>query len=53
MKYKEGDIVCLYDGRTVYVFAVDNKAKEYQVSSTEDEGMLFTIKENEIYMKIV
>ena len=53
MKYKEGDIVCLFDGRTVYVFAVDDKAKEYQVSNTEDEGTLFTIKESEIFMKIV
>ena len=53
MKYKEGDIVCLFDGRTVYVFAVDDKEKAYQVSNTEEEGTLFTIKENEIFMKIV
>lgn len=45
MKYKKGDIVCLFD--------VDNKEKEYQVSNTEEEGTLFTIKENEIFMKIV
>ena len=32
---------------------VDNKEKEYQVSNTEEEGTLFTIKENEIFMKIV
>ena len=53
VKYKKGDIVCLFDGRTVYVFDVDNKEKEYQVSNTEEEGTLFTIKENEIFMKIV
>ena len=53
MKYKEGDIVCLFDGRTVYVFAVDDKEKAYQVSNTEEEGTLFTIKENEIFMKIM
>ena len=53
MKYKKGDIVYLFDGRTVYVFDVDNKEKEYQVSNTEEEGTLFTIKENEIFMKIV
>ena len=53
MIYKEGDIVCLFDGRTVYIFAVDNKEKVYQVSNTEDEGMLFDIKEDEIYMKIM
>lgn len=29
------------------------KEKEYQVSNTEEEGTLFTIKENEIFMKIV
>ena len=50
---RKGDIVCLFDGRTVYVFDVDNKEKEYQVSNTEEEGTLFTIKENEIFMKIV
>lgn len=53
MKYKEGDIVCLYDSRTVYVVAVDNKAKEYQVCNTEDEGTIFNVKENEIYMKVI
>lgn len=53
MNYKEGDMVCLFDGRTVCVFAIDDKAKEYQVSNTEDEGTLFIIKENEVYMKIV
>lgn len=53
VKYKKGDIVCLFDGRTVYVFDVDNKEKEYQVSNTEEEGTLFTNKENEIFMKIV
>ena len=53
MKYKDGDIVCLFDGRTVYVFAVDYKSKRYQVSNTDGEGTLSTIKENEIFMKIV
>ena len=33
MKYKKGDIVCLFDGRTVYVFDVDNKEKESDDSS--------------------
>ncbi len=28
MKYKEGDTVCLFDGRMVYVFAVDDSAKK-------------------------
>ena len=53
VKYKEGDIVCLFDGRTVYLFVVDYKEKRYQVSNTEDEGTLFTIKEDEIFMKII
>ena len=53
MRYKEGDIVCLFDSRIVYVFAVDDKAKEYQVSNTEDEGTLFIIEDNEIFMKIM
>lgn len=53
MKYKEGDYVCLFDGRMVYVFAVNSKTKEYQVTNTEDEGNVFTVKENEIYMKMM
>ncbi len=53
MKYKEGDTVCLFDGRMVYVFAVDDNAKKYQVVNTEDEGTLFSVREKEIYMKIM
>lgn len=32
MKYKKGDIVCLFDGRTVYVFDVDNKKKNTKLA---------------------
>ena len=52
MKYKDGDIVCLNDGRTVYIFAVDKSNKEYQVTETEDNDALFFITEDEILMKL-
>ena len=52
MKYKDGDIVCLNDGRTVYIFAVDKSNREYQVADTEDDGTLFSIEEDEIFMKL-
>lgn len=52
MKYNVGNIVCLNDGKTVYIFALDEKEGKYQVSDTEDEGTIFTISENEIFMKL-
>ena len=52
MKYDAGSIVCLNDGRTVYIFAIDEKKKKYQVSDTENEGDLFWIAEDEIFMKL-
>lgn len=29
MKYKIGNIVCLNDGRIVYIFSTDEKKKKY------------------------
>lgn len=52
MKYDVGNIVSLSDGRTVYIFAIDEKEKEYQVSDTENEGTLFFVAEDEIFMKL-
>lgn len=53
MKYNAGEFVCLTDGRAVYIFSVDKKNQEYQVSDTEDDGTLFTIREDEIFMKLI
>lgn len=50
MKYSAGDFVCLNDGRTVYIFSVDEKKHKYQVSDTENENNLFSISEEDIYM---
>lgn len=50
MKYSAGDFVCLNDGRTVYIFSVDDKEQKYQVSDTENENNLFIISEKDIYM---
>ena len=52
MKYDVGNIVSLNDGRTVYIFAIDEKEKEYQVSDTGNEGTLFFVAEDEIFMKL-
>ena len=51
MKYDVGNIVCLNDGRSVYIFSIDEKEKKYQVSDTEEEGTLFNVAEDEIFMK--
>lgn len=50
MKYKEGNIVALKDGSTVYIFAVDEKAKKYQVVDTEDENRMRRISESAVFM---
>lgn len=53
MKYKEGNIVLLYDERNVYICSVDKHAKQYWVTDTDDsEGEMFQIGENEIFMLI-
>lgn len=52
MKYTEGSIVVLLDGRTVYIMAVNKKEKKYKVFNTEDENDIFDITENEIFMKL-
>ena len=50
MKYKEGNIVALKYGSTVYIFAVDEKAKKYQVVDTEDGNRMRRISESAVFM---
>lgn len=50
MKYSVGDIVCLNDERTVYIFSVDEKEQKYQVADTENDNDLFFVSEKDIYM---
>lgn len=50
MKYSVGNIVCLNDGRTVYIFSVDEKEQKYLVSDTDKENDLFYISENDIFI---
>lgn len=52
MKYKNGDIICLNDGKNVYVFDVNNSTKEYQVVSMEDGDDIFFITEEKVFMKL-
>lgn len=49
MKYSVGNIVCLNDGRTVYIFSVDEKKQKYQVADTENDNDLFFVSEDDIY----
>ncbi len=53
MKYVVGNIVCLYDERTVYIFAIDEKEEKYQVFDTENEDALFMVSEDEIFMELI
>ena len=53
MKYSEGNILALNDGRTVYVMHVNKTAKKYQVFDTENENDIFEITDNEVLMKLV
>jgi len=55
MKYRIGNIVCLNDGRSVYIFSIDEKKKKYQVTDTnaEDNGDLFMVSEDEIFMLLI
>jgi hypothetical protein len=54
MKYKEGNIVSLYDGRTVYIMSVDKQSKQYTVTETDDNSdELFIVSESEVFMLLV
>ncbi len=50
MKYSSGNIVCLNDGRTVYIFSVDEKERRYLVSDTEKGDDLFFVSEKDVFM---
>ena len=52
MKYKIGNIVCLNDGRSVYIFSIDEKKEKYQVMDTNagDNADLFMVSEDDIFM---
>ncbi len=50
LKYCANNIVCLQDGRTVFILEVDNSKKKYYVTDTEGEGSYFQIDEKDIFM---
>ncbi len=50
MKYKTGNIVCLNDGKTVYIFEVNEKEKQYTVINIDDDSDIFYTDEKEIFM---
>lgn len=54
MKYKIGDIVLLYDGRTAYVSSVEKKSKTYHVCDMDDNGgNVFAVKDSDIYSLVM
>lgn len=48
MKYKEGDIVVLYTGETMYIINADKKRKTYLAAGTENADNIHEINESEI-----
>lgn len=55
MKYNVGNIVLLHDGRSVYIYQVDEKARKYFVIDTVDDKSNFisVIRSREISAHIV
>lgn len=52
MKYGVGNNVLLYDGRSVYIYQVDEKARKYFVIDTTDDKSNFLVSDSEIYCLI-
>lgn len=53
MKYSEGNIVLLNDGRTAYIMSVNKAEKKYQATITDNnDGEIVEISENDIVMKL-
>lgn len=50
MKYQEGNIVLLSNGKTASIFSVNTEEKSYQVIDTNDESKLFVVHESDINM---
>lgn len=54
MKYSEGNIVLLNDGRSAYIINVNKTEKKYQATIADDnEGEVIEISDNEIAMKLI
>ena len=49
MKYKSGDILLLYSGKTVSIIAVDAKSKQYRVMNVDDSEEIFLISEQDVF----
>ena len=48
MQYSNGNILLLYDGRTVYVSLADEKMNCYHVFDMEDENDTFIITDEDV-----
>lgn len=49
MKYQEGNIVLLTNGKTAYIVSVDENSEKYQACELEDEQKLYYISEASIH----
>ncbi len=54
MKYSEGNIVLLNDGRSAYIITVNKTEKKYQVTITDNnDGEVIEISDDDITMKLI
>lgn len=53
MKYENGNIVLLNDGRTVYIFMVDQNKGVYHVHDCDDPNNCFTVTDMDIASLVV
>lgn len=53
MKYENGNIVLLKDGRTVYISMTDQDLGIYHVSDCDNSDNCFTITDDDIFNLVV
>lgn len=52
MKYKQGEILLLNNGKTVSVIEVNETSKEYIVVNTDNQNEIFQIKEPDVFQNL-
>lgn len=52
MKYKEGNIVLLDSGETMYIYQIDEKSKTYYVSNCDNDKDLREVKDSQIFQLV-
>lgn len=52
MKYKQGEILLLNNGKTVSVIEENETSKEYIVVNTDNQNEIFQIKEPDVFQNL-